>query len=329
MSIGDFTLKTTLISGAQRTSNNLSRQLGIDHNVPLPPALAAERTVFTSSHAGQMSYYADRQASGRPLVLLHSINAAPSAFEVKPLFEYYQGQRPVFALDLPGFGFSERTQRAYTPALYADAILDFLTQEVGEAADVLALSLSAEFAARAALARPDLFHSLVFISPTGFGFAGMQDPTNYAGRRAIFERVYKVLSLSLWSQTIYDLITSRPSIRYYLGQNFVSKPPAACVDYAYATTHQPGARYAPLCFLGGKLFTWDICKTIYTALTRPTLVLYDRDPNIRFDLLPELLSQNQQWRAVRIAPTLGLPHWEKLPETVAALEQFWADWSGK
>ena len=29
-------------------------------------------------------------------------------------------------------------------------------------------------------------------------------------------------------------------------------------------------------------------------------------------------------RAVRIAPTKGLPHWEKLPETTAALDEFWA-----
>jgi hypothetical protein len=41
-------------------------------------------------------------------------------------------------------------------------------------------------------------------------------------------------------------------------------------------------------------------------------------------MLPALLSKNRQWRAVQIAPTCGLPHWEKLPETVATLEKFWS-----
>ena len=40
--------------------------------------------------------------------------------------------------------------------------------------------------------------------------------------------------------------------------------------------------------------------------------------------LPELLQANDHCRAVRIAPTKGLPHWEKLPETTAALDEFWA-----
>ena len=39
----------------------------------------------------------------RPLLLLHSINASASAYEVKPLFEHYRQQRPVYAPDLPGF----------------------------------------------------------------------------------------------------------------------------------------------------------------------------------------------------------------------------------
>lgn len=300
-------------------------QFGVDHHVPLLDALAAERLTFTTMQTGRMSYYADRRGSGRPLVLIHSINAAPSAFEMKPLFVHYQGQRPVFAPDLPGFGFSERGQRAYTPEFYANAIAEFLAEKVGEAADVVALSLSSEFIARAALAHPDLFNSMALISPTGFGVNGATNPQDYAQRGAAFARVGKVVNFPFISQPLYDLLTIRQSIRYYLGRNFVGEPPEEFVDYGYATTHQPGARFAPLAFLSGKLFTWDVIPAIYAKLTHPTLVLYDRDPNIRFDMLPALLSQNKHWQAVQIAPTLGLPHWEKLPETVAALERFWGD----
>jgi pimeloyl-ACP methyl ester carboxylesterase len=298
-------------------------QLLIDHAVPLPPAVAAERTTFVSARAGQVSYYADRRGSGRPLLLLHSINAAPSVYEVKPLFEHYQGRRPVLALDLPGFGFSERGPRAYSPELYAQTISEFLVREGGEAADVVALSLSSEFVARAALARPALFHSITMISPTGFGVPGGTTPHEYAQRSKIFNRAGKVVAFPPISQPIYDLLTTQASIRYYLSKNLLGEPPADFVEYGYATTHQPGARYAPLAFLSGRLFTWDAITSLYPPLTVPTLVIYDRDPNIRFDMLPGLLSQNQNWRAVQLAPTLGLPHWEKLPETVATLEEFW------
>ena len=72
---------------------------------------------------------------------------------MKPLFDMYRNTRPVYALELPGYGFSDRADRNYTPELFAGAIGEFLEQ-VGKPADVVALSLSSEFVARAALTLP-------------------------------------------------------------------------------------------------------------------------------------------------------------------------------
>src|SRR5579859_3284203 len=62
--------------------------LGINHRAKLTDALSAERRTFASTKTGVVSYYVDRTTSGRPLVLIHSINAAASAYEMRPLFEY-------------------------------------------------------------------------------------------------------------------------------------------------------------------------------------------------------------------------------------------------
>jgi len=303
-------------------------RIGVDHQAPLPDALDAPRKQFTSTRGGRMNYYFNRPEEyaatdgganeGRPLVLIHSINAAPSAIEMKPLFAHYRTQRPVFALDLPGFGLSARNDRRYTPELYADAIMDFLISEVGLPADVIAYSLSSEFAARVALARPDLFHSLVLISPTGLG-ERTEGPS-----AATAERIHAVLTFPLWKRPLYDLLTTRRSIRYFLGIHFVGETPEALIEYAYATTHQPGAPHAPFYFLSTQLFTWDIRTAVYAKLDVPTLILFDRDPDISFDMLPQLVNDNPRVQAERITPTLGLPHWEKPAETAAALDAFWA-----
>ncbi len=87
---------------------NLYSRLAVDHEVTLPEAIAARRETFKSKNAGGLSYYLDQQAEGTPLVLIHSINAVASAREVQPLFDAYRTSRPVFALELPGYGFSER-----------------------------------------------------------------------------------------------------------------------------------------------------------------------------------------------------------------------------
>jgi pimeloyl-ACP methyl ester carboxylesterase len=46
-----------------------------------------------------------------PMLLVHSVNASASAAEMAPLFDYYRQSRSVYALDLPGFGFSDRSDR--------------------------------------------------------------------------------------------------------------------------------------------------------------------------------------------------------------------------
>lgn len=297
-------------------------RLAVDHALPLEPAIGTERVTFESRSAGRLSYYVDRRGQGRPLVLIHSINAGASAYEMRPIFEHYRGLRPVYALDLPGFGFSERSERIYSPELYASAIQEFMETQVQAKADVIALSLGSEFAARAALARPQLFGSLALMSPTGFNERTSNNRVQSAARSGTSDRLLRLFSFPLWSQGFYDLLVSPPSLRYFLRQSFVGPVDPGLLAYSYVTTHQPGSRFAPLYFVSGKLFTPDVWEQIYKRLALPILVIYDRDPYVSFKLLPQALAQ-PNWQPARIVPTLGLAHFEQLPEVVQALDRFW------
>lgn len=285
---------------------------------PLGEAVSAPRQSFTASGGWRMDYYSDLTAAGRPLVLIHSINAAASSFELAPLFEQYRAMRPVYSLDLPGFGHSARPAGDYSPERYAGTIADFIEQVVGRPADVLALSLSAEFAVRAALAHPERFDSLVLVSPTGF------DRRPLPGNRVL--RLWRrFLEWPLVGQGLFALVASRPSIRHFLGRSFPDGIPPALFDYACATAHQPGARHAPLAFVSGLLFTPDACDQLYDRLTgRPVLVVADQDPYIGFDRLPGFVAAHPNWQAITLAPHRGLPQWGRLPDLAAALDAFWS-----
>jgi pimeloyl-ACP methyl ester carboxylesterase len=297
--------------------------LFINHNLPLPQAIETEQETFFSKTAGALNFYADRSAGGRPIVFVHSINAAGSSYEFRPLFDHYRGSRPLYALDLPGFGFSERSDRVYSPDLYATAILDFLAARVGGPADVVALSLGSEFVACAALRQPDRFHSLALISPSGFNDPGEKRVSQKANQVGASDAVHQVLSFPLWGRAFYDLIATRPSIEFYLQKSFMGTVDKGLMEYDYATSHQPGAHYAPLYFVSGKLFTRDIRENYYEKLSLPVLVIYDRDPFVRFETLPSVLERHSNWRAARITPTLGLPQFERLQDTARALDIFW------
>ncbi len=300
--------------GLQTTTDDASMRRQAD----LPEALDATRDSFATSHLKEISYYVGGPEDGRPLVLLHSINAAPSAFEMKPLYDHYRATRRVYVPELPGFGFSDRSDRQYSPELYANAILAFLTNVVQAPADVIAFSLSSEFAARAVLSASERFLSLALLSPTGFSARKL--PSGGVGRA-----MHNVFTLPGLGQGLYQLLTKRPSIRYFLRRSYVGEPPEAMIDYAYATAHQPGARHAPYYFLAGQLFTRQAAETLYAKLQLPVLVLYDRDANVGFELLPDLVASHSNWTAVRIEPTLGIPQWERTTDCAAALDAFWAE----
>ncbi len=282
--------------------------------ITLLEAIAAPRAEFTAPDGWRLAYYADRSHPGRPLVLIHSINAAASSLEMCPLFEHYRHSRPVYALDLPGFGHSERRAAGYTPELYAQAIAALLTQVIQTPADLIALSLGCEFAARAARRVPDWLTSLVLISPTGFGAEPLP-------RANPLRSLLTAAPLGPW---LFRLIASRPSIRYFLGRSFIGPMPERMVEYGWLTAHQPGAEHAPLAFLKGSLFTPDAIDLLYDRLTSlPVLVIADQDPYVGFERLPSFIVRHDNWHRVSLEPHLGLPHWERLSETVNAIDDFW------
>lgn len=282
----------------------------------LRPAVSGEQRFLTLPGFGRVGYYADPRGSGRPVILTHAVNAAASAYEVRPLWNAYAGQRPVYALEWPGFGQSDRPDVTYAPELMTQALLA-LVAELNTEVDVVALSLGSEFAARAALQEPRI-RSLALISPSGLGQprGGSQQATADDGGQSRYQRLRRVDDL------LYGTLRTRPSIHYFLSRSFRKPVPGEVIDYSVDTSRQPGAKYAPLYFVSGRLFDRDGYQNLYRPLKTPTLVLYDQDGFVSFERLP-LFAQQPGVQAVRIAGTDGLPHWEKLAEVRAALDTFW------
>lgn len=297
----------------------------VRHDMELEKALDADMKDYESEQAGCLSYYVSENQTGDPLLLLHSINAASSAFEMKPIFEHYQGKRPIYSLDLPGFGFSDRANRVYSPLLYQQAISTFIRDVIGKPTDVVALSLSCEFAALSAAHDPDNIRSLVMISPTGFQQPRADNISDRAKKRGAKNFIYSGLAVELWNRPFYDLVSSRPTIQFFLNKSFEGLVPERFVDYAYQTSHQPGAQHAPTYFLSGKLFTPAVRETVYQVVGQPALVIYDRDSYTNFEMLPIFLQEKDNWRAARVSPTKGLPHWEQPEKTFRALDRFWSE----
>ena len=289
---------------------------------PLAAAIDAERHEIATADAGTLSYYADTRAAGRPLVLLHGLHPAASCYELRPLFETFRARRPVYALDLPGFGFSERSARPYTAATYVHAIEHLLRNvAANDGADLLALSLSGEHAAKVAVEMPELVRSLVLISPTGFASPAALGPIERRARHAASEDVSK-LALLPFARPLYRALVSKPSLGYLLHRSLEQRVDPSFLSYAYATSHQPGAWHAPIAQLAGALFPSGDPRQLYARVRAPTLVLYDQDPSTSFGELEAFVAAHPNFQARRISHTRGLPQFDAPEQTAEALRSF-------
>ena len=288
----------------------------------LPAALSGERFEFASA-AGRLSVYV--AGRGPPLLLIHSINASASAAEMRPLHEHYRATRTVFSVDLPGYGFSDRSDREYTPRLMTDAV-HAVTQRIRERCgsapfDALALSLSCEYLARAAAEAPERYRSVALVSPTGF--RGLRPWRGAPGSTRGQPWLHHALRGpgGRWGGSVFRALTKPGVIRYFLRRTWGSKQIDEVLwAYDVQTTQAPGAEHAPLLFLSANLFSADI-HTVYERLAMPVWMSH----GVRGDFTDYrgkvIVETRPNWR-FSVFPTGALPYFEVPEDFCAACDQF-------
>ena len=254
---------------------------------------------------GEIAYTV--KGRGAPIVLVHGVYAGASSYEYRRVFDQLAQQFRVYAFDLLGFGLSGRPAITYTPALYTQLIQDFTRQVVGGAdhpVRLIASTLGAAFAIRAAAERPGLFERLVLIEPTGL--EDLAENPEAPARRV----VQVVLRSPFLGESLYNLIASRPSIRYFLRLTYGAGVTISddMIDAYYTMAHQPGARYAPASFIAGTLNT--PVQDAYESLRVPLLLVWGK--RARFTPLERARAfrQANPRAELRVYDTGGLPQEE-------------------
>jgi pimeloyl-ACP methyl ester carboxylesterase len=130
----------------------------------ISPAIFATRIFYSSR--GQLVYHESGQ--GGPLVFLHGVYVGASSYEWSKVYPHFAETHQVLAVDLLGFGESERPDAAMSAADHVRILAELLRAKCGgERASIVASGLSAGFATILAAQHPDLIHRLILLMPTG------------------------------------------------------------------------------------------------------------------------------------------------------------------
>lgn len=298
-------------TGQRRPVTELSNALGL-------------RVRYVLWDGGHYAFYT-RPGTGRPLVFLHSINAAAAAHEMRPLIKRFQTatDRPLFALEWLGFGHSDRPDVEYTADLLEDQLEHWLEQVVRpeNGADVIALSLGAAYAAGIARRRPDLVHSLVAIEPAGLG----------DGPSAIAEGWAKLLfTLPGVQRAFYDRLTTPEALERFAGAKLFTPEfgvPKEFVDFGAETARVQGAARPLDDFLSGRLFPKS-GRDAYLRMSQPLLIIHGTVQSRRMEGYTDLPALAARANATVAAVATGaLPHWERTEDVMERIEAFYAQLS--
>ncbi|HEY4440121.1 MAG TPA: alpha/beta fold hydrolase, partial [Candidatus Elarobacter sp.] len=257
--------------------------------------------------------------TGKPLLLVHGISVGASSYEFRRLAPLLAQRHRVIAIDLLGCGLSDKPNLDYGADLFADQIADALEQLAGEPAAVVASSLGAAFAIRAAARVPEKVDRLAVICPAGVN----RELT--AGPRAGDAALGALLRAPLVGEGMYNALAAKPSIRTFLQREVYAAPERVTpeiVDHYYAVAHQPGARFVPAAFVGHQL-DCDVARDL-PFLSLALLVLWGERTN---SVAPrtnadDVVRLARNARLETFADSALLPHEEEAEAVAAALDAF-------
>ena len=259
---------------------------------PDDSALGGEARLFDWKYGRVFYKTSEPKNSGPPLLFVHGISAGASSFMWRKNFDTLAQDFPVYALDLLGFGFSDKPGSApYSANLYVELITDFIREVTDYPVSVIASSLGASYAVRVADEHPELINNLILNAPAGAD--GFSNKPGVAG--AAF---YGLLQSPVLGTSFYNVMASERSIRDY-GRKQVFYDHRRVTDrlvaHLYATSHQAGAQHAIAAFLSGYLNV-DM-RPAFARLKQPSILVWGKqDMTTPIENAADLLRLNPRAR---------------------------------
>jgi pimeloyl-ACP methyl ester carboxylesterase len=283
----------------------------------LVPLGFGQRSTVTS--LGRMVYYTAEKmpwiglpnstSENKPnLVFFHGFGGGSSAYEWSKVYPAFAAEYRILAPDLIGWGRSEHPPRNYLVEDYIATLIEFIEKTCGSPTDVIASSLTGAIVIRAAIARPDLFKSLILTIPSGLSDFGQ----DYG--RSFFAQL---VATPILDRLLYSTgIATEGGIRSFLEQRQFADSRRIyqeIVDAYLESALEPNAEYAALSFVRGDL-CFDLSLYI-TQLTTPTAIIWGEKsqftgPDIGqrlANLNPEAIKVFQALENVGLTPQLEIP----------------------
>ena len=250
------------------------------------------------------------------LLFLHGFGGGSSSYEWSKVYPAFASQYRILAPDLMGWGKSGHPALQYKIDDYLNSLTEFIEKTCNAPIAVVASSLTAAFTVRLAIARPELFKSLILIAPAGLKDFGQE-----------VSPLAQIFSIPVLDRLIYQAaISNEWAIESFLKQQTFARPERVYPEIVNAyldSALQPNAEYSALSFVRGDL-SFDLA-TYMPQLEIPTAILWGAAAKFSSPDLGRRLSElnSKAVKVFKIVDDTGLTPQLELPAvTVGLIQQY-------
>ena len=253
-----------------------------------------------------------QKGSGTPLLLLHDLTAGSSSYEFCKIIDELAEKHEVYAVDLLGYGLSDKPNITYTSYLYVQSIIDFIKNVIGKKTDILATGDSSSIAVMCAHNDGEVIDRIVLINPQSI---------NQLNR--IPSKRTKLLKLLILGTFVYNMLTTKEAFRklfaekYFYNSGMISE---GILEAYREASHQPdcNAKYTFASYMGRYMNT-NIVHAL-KQIDHSIYVIYGTEKIDNQTTIDTYLSYNQSIEAFPISYTRQYPHLERSKAVLDQLE---------
>lgn len=259
-----------------------------------------------------------KKGSGTPLLLVHDLTAGSSCYEYSKLMENLSKKYEVYALDLLGYGLSDKPNMTYTNYLYVQILTDFVKNVIGKKADIIASGDSAPVVSMACHNDPEVFNHLIFINPQSL-FQLNQIPSRQT------KALKFLIEFPILGTFVYNILTTKSSFRQAFQTEYFNNPVnireediLAYWESSHITDYT--SKYSFASYIG-RYMNCNILHALKEINHSISIIAGEEKTDIH-TIVDNYLYYNSSIETAYISDTKQLPHLERPDKVLKQLEIF-------
>ena len=259
-----------------------------------------------------------KKGSGTPLLLIHDLTPGSSNYEFHKLIEALSKNYEVYALDLIGYGLSEKPNMTYTNYLYVQLLIDFIKNVIGKRTNILATGDAAPIAVMACHNDPEVIGKMIYINPQSL-YQLNQIPSKQT------KALKLLIDCPIIGTFVYNLLTNRSTLERNFTEEYFHNPinieEKDILTYL-ESAHTPNytSKYAFSSYIG-RYVNANIIHAL-KEINNSIYIIAGEEKKDNHTIIENYEYYNNAIESIFISKTKHLPHLERPEAVLKQIETF-------